>query len=62
MTDKLSGERKNMKNLPTVAYGRSTSQTGIRDIQVMLQEADAEMNIYKQQQKDRDDDSIVAVR
>jgi diguanylate cyclase (GGDEF)-like protein len=59
MTDKLSVERKNNKNLPTVAYGRSTAQMDIRDIQVMLQEADAEMYIYKQQQKERDDTSLL---
>lgn len=51
MTIRLARERKAGRNLPTVAYGSSTSQTDLSDIQAMLKAADAEMYIYKQQVK-----------
>jgi diguanylate cyclase (GGDEF)-like protein len=53
LTSRLSHERKNNSHLPTVAYGRSISQTEMTDIQVMLNAADAEMYAFKQQQKER---------
>jgi diguanylate cyclase (GGDEF)-like protein len=53
MTSRLSGERKHDRCLPTVAYGLSTSQTDMPDIQAMLKAADAEMYEYKQQQKEK---------
>jgi len=54
MTSRLSRERENNRNLPTVAYGRSISQADTTDIQVMLNAADAEMYTFKQQQKERE--------
>ena len=54
LTSRLSYERKNNSHLPTVAYGRSISQTEMTDIQVMLNAADDEMYAFKQLQKERE--------
>lgn len=51
MTSRLANERVHDRGLPTVAYGRSTSQTDAPDIQAMLKAADTEMYVYKQKQK-----------
>ena len=53
MTSSLARERKYDSTLPTISYGRSTSQTDMPDIQIMLKAADAEMYIYKQHHKER---------
>lgn len=53
MTIRLTAERNHDCSLPTVAYGLSTSQTNMPDIQAMLKEADTEMYHYKQQQKEK---------
>ena len=52
MTNRLTMERQKDSTLPTVAYGSSTSQTDMPDIQDVLKAADAQMYLNKQQQKE----------
>jgi diguanylate cyclase (GGDEF)-like protein len=53
MTSRLAEESKNDISLPTISYGSSMSKTDIPDIQIMLKEADLEMYIYKEKQKEK---------
>ena len=55
MTSRLASEREYDISLPTVAFGKSTSQTGTMDVQSMIKMADAEMYVYKKNQKARND-------
>ena len=55
MTSRLARARKNDNSLPTVAYGRSVSETDTPNIQKMLKAADMEMYIYKPMHKERED-------
>lgn len=53
MTSRLMMERQKDSTLPTVAYGFSTSQTDMPDIQDVLKAADAQMYLNKQQQREK---------
>lgn len=53
MTSRLTMERQKDSTLPTVAYGYSTSQMDLPDIQAALNAADAQMYLNKEQQKKR---------